>query len=348
MEVKQTNKTPSVSVVIPAYNAAGMVADCLNSVLAQSYKGFEIILVNDGSPDTEALEYALRPFGSGVCYVKQTNRGPSAARNAGILRARGKYVAFLDSDDTWLPDHLGEQMAMLLNNPSLDLVYADSVLVKDGVRVGHAFGLEPQHPPVTFEKLLTEECTVGTSSTVALRQALIDGGLFDEYLRCCEDFDLWLRMAFDGARMDYHSGLHVRHNLSGESLSGNHYAMKRARIEVYQKTASTLQVSAAQRELIRSLVVKAEAECDSDLAKQFLHAGEYHRALEAARRASIIRNHWKMRATVFGLQRIPRIFRCYHVIYEQILRVRQRIRHMSRARKLKTVGSVTEAKPAVR
>jgi GT2 family glycosyltransferase len=348
MEVKQTNKTPSVSVVIPAYNAAGVVADCLNSVLEQSYKDFEIILVNDGSPDTEALESALTPFESRVNYLKQPNRGPSGARNAGILQARGEYVAFLDSDDTWFPDHLAEQMAMLLNDPSIDLVYADSVLVMDGVRVGHAFGLEPQHPPVTFERLLTEECTVGTSSTVALRQALIDGGLFDESFRCCEDFDLWIRIAFSGARMDYHSGLHVRHNLSGESLSGNHYAMKRARIKVYQKAASTLPVSAAQRELIRSLVAKAEAECDTDLAKQFLHAGQYQRALEAARRASAIKNHWKMRATVFGLQRIPRIFRYYHALYEQILRVHHRIRLMSRAGRLKTVDGVTEAKPAVR
>jgi glycosyltransferase involved in cell wall biosynthesis len=348
MEVKQTNKTPSVSVVIPVYNTAGMIADCLSSVLAQSYKDFEIIVVNDGSPDTEALECALTPFESHIYYLKQANRGPSGARNAGILQAKGKYIAFLDSDDAWFPDHLAEQMAMFLNNPSIGLVYADSLLVRDDVRVGHAFGLEPQHPPVTIEKLLTEECTVGTSSTVALRQALIDGGLFDERFRCCEDFDLWLRMAFRGVQMGYHPGLHVRHNLSAESLSGNCYTMKRARIEVYQKTASTLLVSTAQRDLIRNLVKKTEAECETDLAKQFLHAGEYRKALEAAQRASAVKDHWKMRATVFGLQRIPRIFRYYHVIYEQILRVYQQVRLVSRARKLKTRGTLTEAKPSAR
>ncbi len=305
--------------VVPAYNAAALIANCLNSILEQSYTDFEVIVVNDGSPDTEALESALRPFESRVQYFRQANRGPSGARNAGILRARGKYVAFLDSDDTWFPDHLAEQMAMLLNNPSLDLVYADSVLVRDGVRVGHAFGLEPQHRPVTFEKLLTEECTVGTSSTVASRQALIEGGLFDERFRCCEDFDLWLRMSFQGARMDYHPGLHVVHKLSPESLSGNRYTMKKARIEVYEKTSSTLQISTAQRELIGTLVRKTEAECDTDLVKQFLQAGEYRKAREVAKRAIVLKDNWKMRSAVLALYIMPGVLRRLLPLYERAL-----------------------------
>jgi glycosyltransferase involved in cell wall biosynthesis len=348
MEVVQSDQHPQVSVVIPAYNTAGMIADCLNSVLAQSFEDFEIIVVNDGSPDTEALECALRPYESRIQYVKQENRGPSAARNLGILRARGKYIAFLDSDDTWFPDHLAEQMAMLLENPSIDLIYADAVLVRDGAQVGHAFGLEPQHPPVTFEKLLTTECIVGTSSTVALRQSLIDGGLFDERFRICEDFDLWLRMAFRGAQISLHRGLHVFHKLSSESLSGDRYAMTRARIEVYRKAASTLPVTAAQKELIAGLIAKNEAKCDTDLAKRFLQAGEYAKALEAAQRASVVRNDWKMRTTVLALRRIPNIFRYYHLVYERILEIRNRLRRMSFNERLKISGAVYEAKPVGR
>jgi len=319
--------TPALaSVVIPAYQCADHIADALESVLSQTFSDYEILVVNDGSPDTDALERSLLAYESKIRYFKQENRGPSGARNLAMANARGQYVAFLDSDDTWLPHHLAEQIDMLRRNPDIDLVYADSTLVRDGVTVGHAFGSEPQHPPVTFEKILSEECTVGTSSTVARRQALIDAGLFDERFRCCEDFDLWLRMAFLGCHMDYHSGVHVIHRLSPDSLSGDRYVMKRARIEAYQKALSTLPISSAQRELIERLIAKNEAECQTDLAKQFLHSGEYAKALEAAQRASSAKKNWKMRAAVFGIRRAPRAFRIYHAAYQQLLLALHRIR----------------------
>ncbi len=92
-----------VSVIIPAYNAAGLISETLQSVFAQTYRDFETIVVNDGSPDTAALEAVLRPFADRLVYLRQENRGVSAARNAGIRAAQGRYVAFLDSDDLWEP-----------------------------------------------------------------------------------------------------------------------------------------------------------------------------------------------------------------------------------------------------
>ena len=94
---------PLVSVVIPAYNAAHYIAATLTSVLKQTFSDFEVIVVNDGSPDPTALERALQPYVSRICYIKQANGGPSAARNVGILQARGKYIAFLDSDERVAP-----------------------------------------------------------------------------------------------------------------------------------------------------------------------------------------------------------------------------------------------------
>src|SRR5690348_6033557 len=91
--------TPLVSVVIPAYNAAAYLPATLDSVLVQSFSNYEIVVVNDGSPDTPELEKALQPYFRKLRYIKQENRGPSSARNTGIRAARGKYVAFLDSDD---------------------------------------------------------------------------------------------------------------------------------------------------------------------------------------------------------------------------------------------------------
>ena len=92
-----------VSVVIPAYNVGNLIAQTLDSVFAQRYRNFEVVVVNDGSPDTPALEAALAPFRDRITYVVQENAGPSAARNAGIEHSRGDLIAFLDGDDIWLP-----------------------------------------------------------------------------------------------------------------------------------------------------------------------------------------------------------------------------------------------------
>src|ERR671939_2007579 len=97
---------PAVSVIIPAYNAAAHIGAALDSVFAQTFTDYEVIVVNDGSPDTPELERALDAYAGRLLYVRQENRGPSGARNAGIRRARGEYVALLDSDDLWLPAYL--------------------------------------------------------------------------------------------------------------------------------------------------------------------------------------------------------------------------------------------------
>src|SRR5579864_8740685 len=114
---------PQVSVVIPAYNAARFLGDAIQSVLNQTYSNFEVVVVNDGS--TDDTESVVRSFGDRLFYVKQANKGVSAARNEGIKRARGQYVAFLDSDDVWLPTKLAEQIPFLEQNPEVGLVYSD-------------------------------------------------------------------------------------------------------------------------------------------------------------------------------------------------------------------------------
>jgi len=102
-EAKPEQASPLVSVIIPAFNAAGHIVGALESVFAQSFTNYEVILANDGSPDTERLEQVIQPCISRITYLTQENRGPSAARNLGIRHARGEWLAFLDSDDAWLP-----------------------------------------------------------------------------------------------------------------------------------------------------------------------------------------------------------------------------------------------------
>ena len=104
---------PTVSVVIPAFNSARDIAVALDSVFAQSFDRIEVIVVNDGSDDTEMLEVALAPYISRIRYIVQTNQGAGAARNAALRAARGEYIAFLDADDRWLPGFLREQVRYL-------------------------------------------------------------------------------------------------------------------------------------------------------------------------------------------------------------------------------------------
>ena len=102
------DSSPLVSIIIPAYNVAPFIVSALESVFAQTVKDFEVIVVNDGSVDSLELETAIAPFRDRIQYLVQENRGPSAARNAGIRRARGEFVAFLDADDSLLPHFLEE------------------------------------------------------------------------------------------------------------------------------------------------------------------------------------------------------------------------------------------------
>ncbi|MGH9529852.1 MAG: glycosyltransferase family 2 protein [Terriglobales bacterium] len=99
-----------VSVIIPVYNGAASIPRALDSVFSQTFVDYEVIVVNDGSPDTELLEQVLQPYLARLSYLKQPNKGPGGARNEGVLQMRGKYAAFLDCDDVWLPAHLAIQV----------------------------------------------------------------------------------------------------------------------------------------------------------------------------------------------------------------------------------------------
>jgi len=295
---------PLVSVIIPAYQAAGRIRETLDSVFAQSYTNFEVMLVNDGSPDTEALEQAIRTYGERLIYIRQENRGPSGARNTAIRAARGKYIACLDSDDIYLPEHLA-RLVPLLEEQGLDLVYCDSNFIRDGAPVGRAFERQPQSPPVTFEKLLTEECSVTTSAVVASRQAMIDAGLFDEGYRRSEDFDLWLRMCFRGAKMDLLRQVGIEHRLLPGGLAADGYLLKQAQIAIYKKVLATLPVSAKQKSLIQELIARVEGLCQMDLVKRYLREGRYAEARVAAGKAAVLLHDRRSRRVALAVQLAP-------------------------------------------
>ncbi|HTG85486.1 MAG TPA: glycosyltransferase family A protein, partial [Pyrinomonadaceae bacterium] len=201
-----TNQPPCpalVSVIIPAYNAAEFMGETLDSVFAQTFTDYEVIVINDGSSDTAALEQVLQRYPPNLRYIKQENQGAAAARNAGLRAAVGEFVAFLDGDDTWLPSFLQRQME-LLNSTNADLVFGDALLFGDSPLDGRTFmQVDPPRGEVTAENLLAVRVTVLTSTVLSRKAPILDVGMFDVSLRRGQDFDLWLRLAKAGVRFAY-------------------------------------------------------------------------------------------------------------------------------------------------
>ncbi len=279
--------TPAVSIVIPAYNAGRHLGEALASVDAQTFTDHEIIIVNDGSPDTAILEQVLAPRRGMLAYLEQENRGPSSARNAGIRAARGSFIAFLDADDLWLPEYLAEQMRAFERDPLLDLHYTDAVLFGDSPLAGKTFmEAVPSRGPATLEALLTARCVVITSCVVARRAALFEAGLFDEGFRHSEDFDLWARVAYHGRHLGYLPRPLARHRLHGASLAADVVKLLEAQAEVYRKLSRTLELGPALQETLRQQLRHTTATADLERGKRHLIAGEYDLAGRAFARAS--------------------------------------------------------------
>ena len=300
--------SPLVSVIIPFYNADDHIGTALRSVFAQEFKNFEVIVVNDGSPNNEQLECALRPYMSRITYLSQENRGPSAARNLAIGRAQGELLAFLDSDDTWLPEYLAEQTKLLQAPPWPDLIYCDAFLVGDPAWAGKTFmQVCPSNGPVTFESLLVEESQIVTSGTVARRQCVIAAGLFDERFRCAEDHDLWLRIAYHGGKIAYHRKVLVRRLVRPDSLGSPPGNLLAGEIGVLKKLDRELALSPEASALLAGKVRQVEALLCYIRGKNSLLVNDSQKAYDLLRRAHALSPTMKLRILLAGLRSAPRL-----------------------------------------
>ena len=302
------SKSPLVSVIIPFYNADDHIGAALRSVFAQTFKDFEVIVVNDGSPNNEELECALRPYMSRIIYMSQENRGPSAARNLAIRRAQGELLAFLDSDDTWFPEYLSEQTKLLEASPSLDLIYCDAFLMGDPASAGKTFmQVCPSNGPVTFESLLVERTQVPTSGTVVRRQCVLGAGLFDERFRCAEDHDLWLRIAYHGGRISYHRKVLLRRLVRPDSLGSHPGDLLAGEIGVLKKLDKELALPPEISSILAVRLRKAEALLNIIRGKKSLFSNDSQTAYDFLSRANASSPTLKLRLLLTGLQRMPHL-----------------------------------------
>jgi len=190
-KIEKKQKKPLISVIIPTYNRGWIIKEAIDSVLSQDYRDFELIIVDDGSTDN-TLEI-LNAYQDDITVLRQNNYGVSAARNWGITAASGRFIAFLDSDDLWLPQKLFRQVEFFNKNPDAQICQTEETWIRKGVRVNP----KKRHKKLwgmIFEQSLAL-CLVSPSAVMIRRSLFDEVGVFDEKLPVCEDYDLWLRIS---------------------------------------------------------------------------------------------------------------------------------------------------------
>lgn len=267
----------TVSVIIPAYNVAGFVADAIRCALTQTRPPHEIVVVNDGSTDDTAR--VLDRFGDQIRVISQPNAGLAAARNAGAAAARGEWLAFLDADDLWHPTKLEHQLAVAQDHHAL--IYSDRMNIGDigDVPLVQSLGVALREGDI-FEALLTTGNFITASSAMIRADVFRALGGFDPHLRAAEDWDLWLRVAADHpvgvCRVPV-----VSYRIHAGMMSGDPRRMQQARQIVVDRALS----SARGRRLPRRVARQIRAKTARSNANGAARAGAHRLALTEYLRA---------------------------------------------------------------
>ena len=297
----------AVSIIIPAYNSSAYIAEALDSVFKQTFSSYEVIVINDGSPDTELLERELRPYSGKLHYIKQENRGAAAARNAGVRAARGELVAFLDADDTYLPNFLEKQIE-LLKSSNADLVYSDALLFGDSPLAGRTFmQVQPSRGEVTPEKLLAVKVTVLTSTVLARKEPIFKVGFFDESLRRGQDFDLWLRLAKSGVRFAYQSEVLAHHRIVESGLSGSVISQLERTLTVLEAIKARDSLTPTEDAAFQFAMKRTLRGLALEKGKEKLLSRDFGGALQSFNEAKKFQHSWKLIIVCLGLRVAPEI-----------------------------------------
>lgn len=245
-----------VSVIVPAYNAATYLPESIDSVLAQTYQDFEIILVDDGS--TDQINCVVEKYRSQLRYMRQENKGPSAARNTGIRMALGEYLVFLDADDLIFTKKLALQAAFLDEHPDISIVYSDGYCIKEdenGNEVRESFAslgyiIKSLAEPEDSLKVLLIQNGFPLHAAMVRKRAIdkVDG--FDESLRALEDWDLWVRLAHEH-RFAYLDAIVAKYRIVEGSVS-HQYVQKNIALRQIKRKIETSEIFASLPSITRA------------------------------------------------------------------------------------------------
>lgn len=228
---------PLVSAVIPAFNRLAFLREAVESVLAQTVKDIEVIVVDDGSTDDTAA--AVTRDYPPVRLIRQANSGPAAARNTGWLASRGDWLAFLDSDDLWLPRKLERQLAILKGYPRYQACYTDEIWIRRGVRVNQK-KIHRKYSGWIFPRALPL-CIISPSSIIMSRALALEltgpegRGPFREDFPVCEDYELWLRLTARHPVYFLEENLIIKRGGHPDQLSNASWGNDRFRVEALRR-----------------------------------------------------------------------------------------------------------------
>ena len=275
-----------MSVVIPTFNRAHLISRALDSVVAQTRRVSEIIVVDDGS--TDGTEEIIRNNHPRVKLVRQANQGVSRARNNGINTAGGDWIAFLDSDDTWLPEKMARQWHALASHPEYLISHSNEIWIRNGVRVNQK-KKHRKYGGHIFSRCLPL-CVISPSASLIHRSVFDTVGLFDETLPACEDYDMWLRICSRYPIQYVEQGLIIKHGGHADQLSRRFWGMDRFRILAIAKLLDQQQLAGEYRKLAIDVLLEkieiylhgAARRCNSSYVEEFKHlAARYTREITA-------------------------------------------------------------------
>lgn len=238
--------TPLISIILPTFNRAHFLPRALDSVFAQTYENWELIIIDDGSTDntTVVLDEYADPR---IKYHFQENRGVSAARNCGIGQSRGELFALLDSDDEWLPEKLAVQLQYMQAN-GFEISQTNEIWIRNGKRVNQP--AKYAKPEGWFFELSVKMCLISPACTMFTREAWKAIGPFDESMPSCEDYDMWLRACLTYPVGLVEERLTIKHGGRKDQLSNCVPCADLYRIHALIKILQCGKLDTAQRELV--------------------------------------------------------------------------------------------------
>ncbi len=271
---------PLVSIVIPAWNAEEYVKEAVRSALAQTYPNIEIVVVDDGSTDgtKQALEeYSRDPR---CKYIYQANKGLAGARNTGIRESRGRYIAFLDSDDMFAPDKIKDQVTILEGHPDFGVCYSDLTHFTD-TDPREYYHHRYTYPSGDILESLLHRQFVNPLTLIARRSVIDAHGMFNESFRRSEDWELWLRWAHAGVKfyyLDKPLAYYRMRNVGNLSSIESEPAMKEKNLELFTRFGEELSPEEKDRYRFEAIILNLKMKT----ALAYLMVGNKDQALAIA------------------------------------------------------------------
>ena len=242
----------NVSVVIPCFNRIKTLSRSIDSVVNQTYKPSEIIIVDDGSTDG-TRDFIIKSYPN-IKYFFQPKKGVSSARNKGIRESSSDWVAFLDSDDEWLPQKLEKQINQLGKHSEIFISHTNEIWIRNGVRVNQ-MKKHQKYGGYIFDKCL-DICRISPSSVLIHKKVLKDVGVFDETLQVCEDYDLWLRITSKYSVLFEKELLIVKYGGHKDQLSKVKEGIEQFRIQSLEKILALNHLTEDQFIMTKNMLIR--------------------------------------------------------------------------------------------